>query len=80
MKFKVTDGCTCFSTTINGKDLNEFSDEDAKLYLGYLVEHLKDRGYIDSIIRDIVTVTGKHKFLYHCEECGDNVCEYNLEV
>jgi hypothetical protein len=80
MKFKVTDGCTCFATTINGKDINEFSDDDARVFLVSLVNSVKDRGLIDMMIRDVVTMTGEHKFLYHCEECGDNVCEYNLEI
>lgn len=80
MEFKVIDGCTCFSTTINGKELNEFSDEDAKTYLEYLIRHIEDRGFMESIIKDVITVMGKRKFLYHCEQCGDDVIEYNLEI
>ena len=80
MIFKVTDGCTDFATTINGKDLNEFSDEDARVFLVYLANNIKDRGFMESMIRDVVTTMGERKFIRYCEQCGDNVIEYKLEI
>ena len=80
MKFIVTEGCTDYATTINGKDLSEFSDEDAKVYLEYLVRTVDDREYMNDLIREIVKNTGKYKHLYHCDECGDDVVEYSLNV
>lgn len=36
--------------------------------------------YLNNIFMDILKTYGKMKFLYHCDQCGDNVYEYCLKI
>ena len=82
MKFVYTTGCTCDGITINEKDVEDFSKEDLKEYVDHMVSQLTNEIEKDDmidLIREIVERFGEYKYLYHCEQCGDNVCEYKLE-
>lgn len=83
MRFVYTTGCTCDGITINDKDINDFEQEDLKEYAVHMVSQLVnelDKDDIIDLIRDIVDRFGEYKYLYHCEQCGDDVVEYKIEI
>ena len=69
------------SLTIDGKDVSEMSEDDIR----EVVKNIIEENVIEStsLIRILTALTesfGRYKFCYHCDECGDNVFEYELEV
>ena len=69
------------SLTIDGKDVSEMSEDDIR----EVIKNIIEENVIEStsLIRILTTLTesfGRYKFCYHCDECGDNVFEYELEV
>lgn len=76
-----TEGCTCYGTTINNKDIQDYSKEELKWVLDQLILELDlTQTELQDIINLIVTTHGEYKFLYHCEQCDDDVCEYKLKI
>ena len=67
--------------TIDGKDVSEMSEDDIR----EVIKNIIEENVIEStsLIRILTALTesfGRYKFCYHCDECGDNVFEYELEV
>lgn len=80
MKIQHTEGCTCDSLTINGKETIEMPLEEVKNTIRKLINHVSDIGTLQQILISIVDTEGDYKDLGHCETCGDFIMEYTLEV
>lgn len=37
-------------------------------------------GYLQSLLHQVVCVYGEGKYIFHCDQCGDNVYDYKIEV
>lgn len=69
------------SLTIDGKDISEMSEDDIREVIKNIIEeNIVESTSLIQILTDLTRSFGRYKFCYHCDECGDNVFEYELEV
>lgn len=80
MKLEYTDGCVCTSLTVDGKETVDMSKEDLKEVICKLLDKESDLGVLQDIWRDLVMSQGEFEDLGHCEECGDYITRYTLEI
>ena len=80
MKLEYTDGCVCTSLTVDGKETIDMSKEELKEVICKLLDKESDLGVLQDIWRDLVTSQGEFEDLGHCEECGDYITRYTLEI
>ena len=70
-----------FSLTIDGKDISGMSEDDIREVIKNIIEeNVVESTSLIWILADLTRSFGRYKFCYHCDECGDNVFEYELEV
>lgn len=80
MKLEYTDGCVCTSLTVDGKEIIDMSKDELKEVICKLLDKESDLGVLQDIWRDLVTSQGEFEDLGHCEECGDYITKYTLEI
>lgn len=80
MKLEYTDGCICTSLTVDGKETADMTSEEIKVS----IQAMLDRGIDFAVLQDIWTTLiesqGEYRDLGHCEECGDWISNYTLEL
>ena len=80
MKLEYTDGCTCTSLTVDGIETIDMSPDSLKKVICKLINNESDFGSLQSIWMDLVTSQGSYEDLGECEECGDLITRYTLEI
>lgn len=80
MKIDLTSGCTVDSLQIDGKQFEDLSYKEMRDIIFSLVTEFTDEELYNDIIRNIVYSKGEFKDGYTCEQCGDFVETYTLEI
>ena len=85
MKLVYTDGCTVSGLCIDGEAVNpDMSLEEAKELYKKVSEKFCETAECSAEligeIQDMLMQRGAYKYLYHCEQCGDSVVEYSMEI
>lgn len=80
MKLTYTEGCMAYNLDIDNKKIEDFTLQEQKDILKSLIDEYGDNSTIQNMIMDFLELNGIPKFIYHCDECGDNVYEYTLEI
>ena len=80
MKIESVTGCTCDSLTINGVETIDMDKEAIKDVIKKLIDKEDDLGTLQSILTDLVEIQGEFEDLGHCEQCGDWITKYTLEI
>lgn len=80
MKIQHTDGCMYDSLTIDGVETVDMDINKVKEVIKSLIDREDDLGALQQMLFIIVDSRGDCKDLGRCEECGDYVVEYTLEV
>lgn len=80
MKLEYTDGCICTSLTVDGKETVDMSKEELKEIIYKLLDNESDLAVLQNIWIDLVTSQGEFEDLGQCEECGDLITKYTLEI
>lgn len=80
MKIELTTGCTLDSLFINGRQFEELEYSELRTLITILLDWYKDKDLYNDVIRDIVYSKGEFKDGYTCEQCGDCVETYVLEI
>ena len=80
MKLEYTDGCVCTSLTIDGKETIDMNVEDFKSVIHKLIGNENDLGTLQHIWIVLMEQQGKYEDLGQCEECGDYIARYTLEI
>ena len=81
MKIIKSTGCTAFYTTIDGKNLNEFSIEEKEVLLDRLLK-ISNRHGIESTINILLdTIDCEYEDGGYCEQCNDSTTRqiYDLD-
>lgn len=77
MKINYTSGCICDSLTIDGTaDLSPKVIKDA---IVKALEKIDDMATLQDILTTVAE-TGEYEDLGHCEQCGDWITSYTLEI
>lgn len=75
-----TDGCTCTGFDIDGKKLEEFTMEEKKNIMNSLMDKYGNERNINDLIMNFVYDNGEPEYKFHCDQCGDSVYEYTMEI
>ena len=82
MKIVRSDGCTSHGyISINNKGFEYLTEEEKQEVWSEILNSLE---YSEENLLDLlnwyIDVFGKYKYLYTCDQCGDSVGEYIVEI
>ena len=80
MKIESVSGCTCDSLTVDGVETIDMDKEAVKKVIKKLIDKVDDLGTLQSILINLVETQGDFEDLGHCEQCGDWITKYTLEI
>ena len=82
MEIVYTRGCISDGLSISGGDACYYNDLDLneKKDIIYKLIDKMDEEQIDYEIINLVQNVGEYKYLYHCDQCGDDVEEWSIEI
>lgn len=81
MKLTYTEDCMAYNLDIDNKEIEDFTLQEQKDILKSLIDkHGDNSAIIQNMIIDFLELNGISKFISHCDDCGDNVYEYTLEI
>lgn len=79
MKINYTSGCICDSLTIDDKESTDLSVDDIKDIIVKALNQINDVSILQEMLITIAE-TGEYENLGHCDECGDYISSYTLEI
>lgn len=80
MKLEYTDGCICTSLTVDGKETADMTSEEIKVSIQAMLDREIDFAVLQDIWMSLIESQGEYRDLGHCEECGDWISNYTLEL
>lgn len=80
MNIKYINGCIDDSLTIDNIESVELSPDIIKEAIIRLLDNENDIGTLQSILIDLIESQGDYEDLGQCEECGDWITKYTIEV
>lgn len=80
MKLSYTDGCTCTSLIVDGKETADMTAEEMKISIQAMLNREKDTAVLQQIWKSLVESQGEFEDLGHCDQCGDWITKYTLEI
>ena len=66
--------------TVGKRNINNFTEEEIRDMILTVINMEDDNADLIWALRELIENFGRYKFCYHCDECGDNVVEYKLNV
>ena len=75
-----TEGCIDTGLTVDGRLFNELPLEEQKAIMHKIIDSAPDSSYLQDMLIEYTQTAGEYEYLYTCEECGDSVCEWTLEI
>ena len=80
MKIESVTGCTCDSLTVDDVETVDMDKEAVKDVIKKLINREDDLGVLQSILIDLVEFQGEFEDLGHCDQCGDWITKYTVEI
>ncbi len=80
MKIESITGCICDSLTIDGTETVDMDINKVKEVVKKLIDITNDLGTIQSILMDLVESQGDFEDLGTCDQCGDWITKYTVEI
>ena len=80
MKLEMITGCICDSMTIDGKELSAMNDSKKRIILNKVCDWLKHNAELSKLLKYILDYHGEYESLGSCEQCGDFIDKYTLEI
>lgn len=80
MKIESVTGCTCDSLTVDDVETVDMDKEAVKDVIKKLIDREDDLGVLQSILIDLVEFQGEFEDLGHCDQCGDWITKYTVEL
>ena len=80
MKIESVTGCTCDSLTVDNVETVDMDKEAIKDVIKKLINREDDLGILQSILIDLVEFQGAFEDLGRCDQCGDWITKYTLEI
>ena len=79
-KIVYTDGCIATGLTVDDRIFSDLSLEEQKAIIHKVIDSATDSSSLQSMLTEYVETAGEYEYLYTCEECGDSVYEWTLEI
>lgn len=80
MKIEYTEGCTCYGLDVDGEPFKDLDVVEKREIFDRMVEYILKDDDIQDIIINLLCHYGEYKHLFNCEQCGDSVCSYTMEI
>ena len=80
MKIESVTGCICDSLTVDDVETVDMDKEAVKDVIKKLIDREDDLGTLQSILIDLVETQGEFEDLGHCEQCGDWITKYTVDL
>ena len=80
MKLEWTEGCVCYGLDVDEEPFNDLDEAKKREVFDRMVEAILKDFDIQNITIDLLRQYGEYKHLFNCEQCGDSVCSYTLEI
>ena len=80
VKHVYTEGCVCTSLLVNGVETSDLSVEELKEALIELIQNEMDSGNLQKYWTTILEYSGKYEDLGHCDQCGDYISRYTINI
>ena len=80
MKLDYTDGYVCFSTSVDGVELADMGIDDVRAVIKKLVDNERDMGMLQKMFMDLLVSQGEYEDLGECDECGDFISAFRMEI
>lgn len=80
MNIEYTEGCICFGLDVDEEPFIDLDEEKKKEVLNRTIEKILKDFDIQSIMIDLLRQYGEYEYHYTCEDCGDSVTSYTLEI
>lgn len=66
--------------TVGKRNINNFTEEEIRDMILTVINMEDDNADLIWALREFIQNLGRYKFYYCCDDCGDNVVEYKLNV
>ena len=80
LKIESVTGCTCDSLTVDYVETVDMDKEAVKDVIKKLTDREDDLGILQSVLIDLVESQGEFEDLGHCDQCGDWITKYTVEL
>lgn len=80
MKLEYTNGCVCNSLTVNDQETIDIPIEELKKVCIEAINNIDDISLLQGFLIDFIETYGDYKNLGYCEECGDHIDNYILDL
>ena len=79
-KIVYIDGCIATGLTVDGEFFKDLSLEEQKAIMHKIIDSATDSSSLQNMLIEYVQTAGEYEYLYTCDECGDSVCEWTVEI
>ncbi len=80
MKIVNITGCTCDSLTVDDVETVDMDKKDVKEVIKKLIDRENNLGTLQSVLMDLVETQGEFEDLGNCDQCGDWITKYTVEI
>lgn len=80
MEIKYTEGCVCYALDVDEEPFNDLDEAKKREVLDKVVESILKDYDVQNVVIDLLRQYGEYKHLFNCEQCGDSVCSFTLDV
>ena len=80
MKINYVTGCTCDRLIIDGKESIDMPTETIKEAIVLSLNKVEDIATLQNMLVSALEEAGEFKDLGHCEQCGDWITSYTLDI
>lgn len=80
MKHEYTEGCVCTSYYVDDKPFHDLTIDEMKLAIQELLNNTLDSNVLQDVWIDFVEGVGEYEDLGHCEQCGDYISKYTVNI
>lgn len=75
-----TDGCVVSGLTVDGRIFIDLSLEEQKAVMHKIIDNATDSSSLQNMLIEYTQTAGEYEYLYTCEECGDSVCSWTIDM
>lgn len=80
MNLVLKDGCMLYNLAVDGREIEDFPKERMKEILKELIDDCPYEYVMTQMVKDFVRDNGKVVNVEHCNECGDSIYTYMIEL
>lgn len=81
MELRYVSGCTAYNLTIDGVEVSELPPYEIADVIRHLVGRCEDKGILQELLERLIESDKESVCdISHCDQCGDDIYNYKLEI